>query len=212
LCAHSILTDPARPERIWLGISAAGVFRSEDGGETFAEKNEGVASAEGHCVHSLAHDPAEPDTIYRQDHRGMYRSYDAGDSWQVCENGLPIVELGDQHRCAFGFTIGLDRHSGALFTVPLAGDSLRFPKDGDLRVYRSLDGAESWQGHDAGLPVGCYQSILRGAMAVDERTPCGIYFGTSSGAVYGTRDAGERWSELVTGLPRILSVEAYEIA
>jgi photosystem II stability/assembly factor-like uncharacterized protein len=210
MCAHSILVDPARPERIWLGISAAGVFRSDDGGETFVAKNKGIVKAEGYCVHGLAHHRGQPDTLFRQDHRGMYRSYDAGDNWEVCETGLPIAELGDQHRCAFGFTIGLDEASGTLFTVPLAGDSLRFPVDGELRVYQSVDAGDSWQSTNSGLPTGCYQSILRGALAIDSGAPCSVYFGTAAGALYASRDGGQSYSELVTGLPRILSVEVYD--
>ncbi len=212
LCAHSVLVDPARPERIWVGISSAGVFRSDDGGATFAAKNDGIAPAEGYCVHGLAHDRDKPDTIYRQDHRGMYRSHDAGDSWSICENGLPIGELSDQHRCAFGFTIGVDEASGTLFTVPLAGDSMRFPVDGKLCVYSSVDGGDQWQGTDSGLPTGCYQSVLRGALAIDSGTPCGVYFGTASGSIYASRDGGQRYSELVSGLPRVLSVEVYDAA
>jgi hypothetical protein len=128
LCAHSVLTDANDPDRIWVGISAAGVFRSDDGGRTFAPKNEGVSRSEGYCVHSLAHDPTDADVIYRQDHRGVYRTRDAGDSWQLIENGLPSSELGDGHRCSFGFPIQMDPASGRIFVVPMEGDSYRFPE------------------------------------------------------------------------------------
>ena len=117
------------------------MFRSDDGGATFAPRNDGVNSAdEGFCVHSLAHDPAQPDAIIRRDHRGMYRSDDAGDSWRVIENGLPVAELADGHRCCFGFACQLDPGSGSLFTVPLESDGFRYPKDAELAVYRSRNG------------------------------------------------------------------------
>ena len=187
------------------------MFRSDDGGATFAPRNDGVNSAdEGFCVHSLAHDPAQPDAIIRRDHRGMYRSDDAGDSWRVIENGLPVAELADGHRCCFGFACQLDPASGTIFTVPLESDGFRYPKDAELAVYRSRDGGESWQPLRKGLPDDCYANVLRGAMALDGLAPCGVYFGTTSGSLYASADGGDSWRRLASDLPKILSVEAFE--
>lgn len=211
LCAHTVLTDANDPERIWVGISAAGVFRSEDGGRTFAPKNDGVSKSEGYCVHALAHDPQDADVIYRQDHRGVYRTRDGGDSWQTIENGLPSSELGDGHRCSFGFAIAMDAPSGRIFTVPMEGDSYRFPHGGKLEVYCSDDRGDSWRGLSTGLPENFYGNVLRGAMALDSYSPCGVYFGSTSGIVYGSTDGGESWRELAKSLPKILSVAAFEV-
>jgi hypothetical protein len=211
LCAHSILTDARNADRIWVGISAAGVFRSDDGGLTFEKKNEGVPAAPDHCVHSLAHDPNDADVIFRQDHRGMYRSDDGGDHWHSIESGLPVAQLSDDLRCAFGFVAELDPKTGSVFALPLEGDSFRFAPDGELRVYRTQDRGESWQPFAAGLPERCYANVLRGAMSVDGADPAGVYFGTTSGCVYGSADLGESWRELASGLPRIVSVDAIEV-
>lgn len=212
LCAHTVLVDGVRPERLWVGISAAGAFRSDDGGETFVAKNEGVSfSGEGYCVHSMAHDPQNADVIYRQDHRGVYRSGDGGDSWRPIERGLPVGRLSDEHECSFGFPIAFDALGGASYVVPMEGDSFRYPRDGRLAVYRSDDQGESWQAFDEGLPRDCYANVLRGAMAVDGGDPCGVFFGTTSGGVYGSENGGESWSRLASELPRVLCVEAFEL-
>jgi hypothetical protein len=210
LCAHSLLVDAQNPDRIWVGISSAGAFRSEDGGETFVGVNEGVSSSgEGYCVHALAHDPQDADVIYRQDHRGVYRTRDGGDSWQVIENGLPESDLGDDHICTFGFPVAMDPASQSVFVVPMEGDSFRFPHDGRLTVYRTRNGGDSWQGFSSGLPEDCYTNVLRQALALDQCDPCGVYFGTTSGSVYGSSDRGESWSRLALDLPKVLSVEAF---
>ncbi len=210
LCAHTVLVDAQRPERIWVGISAAGVFRSDDGGTSWAPRNDGVSEAEGFCVHSLAHDPARADVIYRQDHRGVYRTHDGGDTWQVAETGLPLATLSDDHRCAFGFPIRIDPASRSVYVVPLEGDNFRHPHGGRLRVYRSRDDAEHWEPLSDGLPEATFTNVLRGAMAVDRCDPVGIYFGTTSGTVYASRDRGESWSPMPCTLPKILCVEAFE--
>jgi photosystem II stability/assembly factor-like uncharacterized protein len=210
LCAHSLLVDARNPNRIWVGISAAGAFRSEDGGESFVVANEGVSySGEGYCVHALAHDPHNADLIYRQDHRGVYRTSDGGDSWELIENGLPESHLGDDHVCSFGFPIAMDPASQSVFVVPMEGDSFRFPHDGRLTVYRTRDGGDSWQGFSSGLPEDCYTNVLRQALALDGRDPCGVYFGTTSGSVYSSADCGETWSRIAVDLPKVLSVEAF---
>jgi hypothetical protein len=207
LTAHTVLTDAQNPDRIWVGVSAAGFFRSDDGGKTWAQKNEGIQSDIGQCVHKITHDPANAGVMFRQDHRGVYKSEDGGDTWKRAEAGLPITELSDGHKCSFGFPIVLDRSSGDVFAVPLDGDNFRFPANGKLTVYRSKDGAAHWSAQSRGLPDVNFAGILRGAMTADQKG--GVYFGTTSGAIYGTSDLGENWSQIAVGLPRILSVEAY---
>jgi photosystem II stability/assembly factor-like uncharacterized protein len=206
LCAHTILTDVKNPNRMWVGVSSSGFFRTDDGGKTWAEKSVGVNTDTGTCVHHVAHDPANADVLFRQDHRGVYRSDDAGDHWRIIESGLPCGELNDGHRCSFGFPIVMDRPSGDVFIAPLDSDNFRLPPNGQLAVYKSSDG-ENWCARTNGLPGNCYSGVLRGAMAADQRG--GVYFGTSSGAIYGSADLGESWSEIAASLPRIMSVEAY---
>ncbi len=210
LCTHVVLTDPKNPDRLWVGISAVGVFRSDDGGASWTGKNDGVSQAEGYCVHGLAHHYDDADVIYRQDHRGMYRTRDGGDSWQLIENGLPIGTLHDGHRATFGFPIVIDPNTKAVFALPLESDEYHLPHDGKLRVYRTTNGGDSWEPLAGGLPVEpTYTSVLRGAMAVDGITPGGVYFGTTSGAAYASSNGGELWSRLPVTLPRILCVKAF---
>ncbi len=211
LCAHTVLEDPRHPERIWVGISAAGVFRSDDAGQSFRSANEGVSRDEGYCIHSLAQDPDDANVIFRQDHRGMYRTRNGGESWELIENGLPMSRLGDDHECAFGFAVALDPRTKDVFVYPLEGESFRLPHDGKPCVYRTQNGGESWVGHSRGLPEHSYACVLRGAMAVDGLDPCGVYIGTTSGEVFASRDRGESWNELPCRLPRVLSVQAFEV-
>jgi hypothetical protein len=213
LGAHTILSDAKTPDRMWVGVSAAGLFRTEDGGTSWSPKNKGVnpatesaPAATGQCIHHMAHDPDNADIIFRQEHRGVHRSDDGGDSWRVIEDGLPVAELSDGHRCSFGFPMVMDRASHSVFVVPMDGDNFRFPRDGRLAVYRTQDGAH-WRPQTEGLPAGCYSTVLRGAMAADQNG--GIYFGTASGAIYASGDLGETWREAASGLPRIQSVEAF---
>lgn len=208
LGAHTILSDAKNPNRMWVGVSAAGFFRTDDGGKTWGPKNEGVNADTGQCVHSVTHDPANAGTLFRQEHRGVHRSDDGGDTWKVVEEGLPVTELSDGHRCSFGFPSVFDRRTGSVFVVPLDGDNFRFPRDGQLAVYRTRTGTH-WERKTEGLPANCFTAVLRGSMAADQLDPGGIYFGTASGAIYGSVDCGESWRELATGLPRIMSVEAY---
>jgi len=209
LCAHSVLVDPKRPERIWCGISAVGVWRSEDGGESWLARNAGIKNVSedpgvpeiGYCVHGLAQDPDDADLIYRQDHSGMYRSRDGGDTWENNEEGLPSW---------FGFAIAIDPRTKALFSYPMESDEYRLPVEGRCRVYRSRNRGESWEATGRGLPEGPYHAgVLRGAMSVDALDPCGVYVGSTSGDLFASADGGESWQSLPCRLPRILSVKAY---
>lgn len=215
LGAHTILSDAKNPDRMWVGVSAAGFFRTDDGGKTWVPKNKGVNPAvdeapatTGQCVHHVTNDPSNASVLFRQEHRGVHRSDDGGDTWTVIESGLPVGELSDGHRCSFGFPIVLDRKTKTAFVVPLDGDNFRFPRGGQLAVYRTSDG-ERWMPLTKGLPSNCFSSVLRGSMAADQLGPGGLYFGTSSGAIYASNDLGENWREIAKGLPRIMSVEAY---
>ncbi len=208
LCAHAILIHPDAT-RLWCGISAVGVFRSDDGGQTWHPKNDGVQviieddehKDIGYCVHGLALDPSDPDRIYRQDHRGMYRSTDGAETWERNENGLPS---------RFGFPIAVERGRGQLFSVPLESDEYRTPIDGALKVYRSRDHGDSWEPMSRGLPQQhTYAGVLRGALAVDHLEPCGVYFGTTAGSLYASADDGETWEALPCTLPRVMCVETF---
>lgn len=209
LCAHSVLSDPKDPARLWVGISAVGVFRSEDGGLNWKAKNQGVPAIIedekhadiGYCVHALAQDPDDANTIYRQDHKGMFRTRDGGDNWERTENGLPS---------GFGFPLVIDRRTKNLFAFPLESDEYRIPVDGNFKVWRSRDGADSWEGLQRGLPAEhFYAGVLRTAMATDDLDPCGVYLGTTSGSLHTSNDGGESWRTLPCTLPRILTLEAF---
>ncbi len=157
-------------------------------------------------MHSVQHDPNDANVLYRQEHRGVHKSTDGGDTWQVMEDGLPIAELSDGHRCSFGFASAMDLNSGNVFVIPLDGDNFRFPRGGQLAVYRSRNG-RSWEPLTNGLPGNCYNAVLRGSLSADQQG--GLYFGTASGTLYGSEDLGETWREVASGLPRIMSVQAY---
>ena len=208
MCLHTILLDPKDSERIFVAISAAGSFRTEDGGKTWKPINRGLHSdympdptAEiGHCVHRLAMHPSNPDTLFMQKHWDVMRSDDAGDNWREVSDNLPSD---------FGFPIEVHAHEPeTIYVVPLKSDSERYPPDGKLRVYRSRSGGNEWQALTDGLPQkDCYVNVLRDAMAADSLDPCGIYFGTTGGQVYVSPDGGDHWSSIVRDLPGVLSVE-----
>lgn len=209
MCAHSFLADAANPRRLWCGISAVGVFRSDDGGESWTPKNSGVPviiedktwKDIGYCVHALVHDPSDPSVIWRQDHRGMFRTLDGGESWQAIERGLPS---------SFGFALARHPKTRSLFSFPLESDEYRIPPGGKLAVYRSRNGGDSWEPRTTGLPgAHAYAGVLRSAMATDDLAPGGVYFGTTSGTVYASRDDGESFVALPGSFPRILTVKAF---
>ncbi|MEO7300908.1 MAG: exo-alpha-sialidase [Verrucomicrobiota bacterium] len=209
MCLHTILLDPKNPQRIFIAISAAGAFRTDDGGKTWKPINRGLKSqyelpdpdAEvGHCVHRIAMHPARPETLFMQKHWDVMRSDDAGDSWSEVSGNLPSD---------FGFPIDVHAHEPeTIYVVPIKSDSEHFPPDGKLRVYRSRTGGNEWEALTKGLPQkDCYVNVLRDAMAVDSLDSCGIYFGTTGGQVYCSADSGDSWNSIVRDLPAVLSVE-----
>ena len=209
MCLHTIVQDPNNPRRIYIAISAAGTFRTDDGGMTWRAINHGLKSqyelpdsdAEvGHCVHRIAMHPTRPNVLFMQKHWDVMRSDDAGESWHEISGNLPTD---------FGFPIDVHAHEPeTVYVVPIKSDSEHFPPDGKLRVYRSRMGGNDWEALTKGLPQrDCYVNVLRDAMAVDSLDPCGIYFGTSGGQVYGSANAGDSWTPIVRDLPAVLSVE-----
>ena len=208
LCAHTVLLDPVDDRRMWVGISAVGVFRSDDGGESWQVRNEGLPIAVpdkdhpevGSCVHKMVVAPDRPSRLYQQNHQGVFRSDDGGDAWERIEDGLPS---------RFGFPIALHPDdSKTLYVLPLESEEYRFFPDGRMTVYRSRDGGDSWQPLTSGLPADGYTGVLRNAMAVDGLGPCGIYFGTTGGQLFASHDEGESWQAMPGLLPRIASVTA----
>ena len=205
---HTILLVPGQPGTIFIAISAAGAFRTDDGGATWRPINRGLKSqyipdpdAEvGHCVHRIAMHPSRPEVLFMQKHWDVMRSDDGGESWREVSGNLPTD---------FGFTIDVHAHEpDTVYVVPIKSDAEHYPLDGRLRVYRSRTGGNQWEALTEGLPQrNCYVNVLRDAMAVDTLESCGIYFGTTGGQVYVSADAGDHWSPIVRDLPAVLSVE-----
>ena len=209
MCLHTILLDPSHPERIYVAISAAGAFRSDDAGKTWRPVNRGLKSqyelpdpdAEvGHCVHRIDMHPSRPNVLFMQKHWDVMRSDDAGESWHEISGNLPTD---------FGFPIAVHAHEpNTIYVVPIKSDSEHFPPDGRLRVYRSRTGGNEWEALTNGLPQrDCYVNVLRDAMAIDSLDSCGVYVGTTGGQVYASADAGESWTAIVRDLPAVYSVE-----
>ncbi|HXA08917.1 MAG TPA: exo-alpha-sialidase [Chthoniobacterales bacterium] len=214
MCLHTIVLDPTNPERIFVAISAAGAFRTEDGGKTWQPINRGLKSpfelpdptAEvGHCVHRIAMHPSRPGVLFMQKHWDVMRSDNAGDDWTEVSGNLPSD---------FGFPIDVHAHEPeTIYVVPIKSDSEHFPPDGKLRVYRSRTGGNEWEALTQGLPQrDCYVNVLRDAMAVDSLDQCGVYFGTTGGQVYASNDAGDTWNAVVRNLPAVLSVEVQTLS
>ena len=208
MCLHTILIDPTNPDRMFIAISAAGAFRTDDGGTTWQPINQGLRSqyipdptAEvGHCVHRIAMHKSRPDTLFMQKHWDVMRTDNAGDSWSEISGNLPTD---------FGFVIDVHAHEPeTVYVLPIKSDAEHFVPDGKLRVFRSRTGGNEWEALSKGLPQkDCYVNVLRDAMAVDSLDSCGIYFGTSGGQVYASADSGDSWNAIVRDLPGVLSVE-----
>ncbi len=205
---HTIILDPKNKNRIYIAISAAGVFRTDDSGKTWNPINKGLSSqyipdpnAEvGHCVHRIAMHPSKPEVLYMQKHWDVMRTNNAGELWHEVSDNLPSD---------FGFVIDVHAHEPeTIYVIPIKSDSEHFPPDGKLRVYRSRTGGNNWEALTKGLPQkDCYVNILREAMAVDTLDSCGIYFGTTGGQVYASADGGDNWNAIVQNLPPVYSVE-----
>ena len=210
---HTIILDRTRPERIYIAISAAGAFRTDDGGQSWKPINQGLksqyelpdpAAEVGHCVHRIAMHPSRPEVLFMQKHWDIMRSNNAGELWSEVSGNLPTD---------FGFPIDVHAHEPeTIYVVPIKSDSEHFPPEGKLRVYRSRTGGNEWEPLTQGLPQqDCYVNVLRDAMAVDQLDPCGVYFGTTGGQVYVSPDSGNRWNAIVRDLPAVLSVEVQTI-
>jgi photosystem II stability/assembly factor-like uncharacterized protein len=212
LCLHTIILDRSHPDRIYIAISAAGAFRTDDGGKSWKAITKGLVSnyipnptAEvGHCVHHMAMHPSRPNVLFMQKHWDVMRTDDAGDTWREVSGNLPTD---------FGFVIDVHAHEPeTIFVVPIKSDTEHYPIDGKLTVYRSRTGGNEWEPLTKGLPqANCYVNVLRDAMAVDALDPCGIYFGTTGGQVYGSANAGDSWAPIVRDLPAVLSVEVQSL-
>ena len=209
LCLHTILLDPERPERIRIAVSTGGMYVTDDGGLAWRPSNKGVRAdflpekypEYGQCVHKVAQSRRRPDRMFLQNHWGLYRSDDRGESWTDIANGVPSD---------FGFPMAIHpADPDCAWIVPLESDEFRCTPEGRLRVYRTRDGGARWEALANGLPQeGAYETVLRDALAVDPLETPGVYFGTRSGKLFGSPDAGETWSALLDGLPPIISVKA----
>ena len=213
LCMHTILQDPAGGGRIVVAFSTGGVYRTEDGGKSWRPRNQGVRAEFlpdkhpefGQCVHKVVHHPSRPERLFLQNHWGLYRSDDWGDSWQDVANGVPSD---------FGFGMAMHPHDpDTVYIVPLEGDFFRCTPEAKMRVYRTRDAGASWEGMAQGLPQeDAYETVLRDALATDTADPAGVYVGTRSGRVYASADDGDSWTLLQDGLPPVVCVKAAVLA
>jgi photosystem II stability/assembly factor-like uncharacterized protein len=208
LCLHTIVLDRADPNRIYIAISAAGAFRTDDGGKSWKPINKGLRAPYlpnedlevGHCVHHIAMSPRRPGVLFMQKHWDVMRSDDAGDNWREVSGNLPTD---------FGFAIDVHAHEPeTIYVAPIKSDSEHYPLGGQLKVWRSKTGGNEWEALTNGLPQrDCYVNVLRDAMAVDSLGDCGVYFGTTGGQVYVSPNGGDSWQPIVRDLPAVLSVE-----
>ena len=208
LMVHTIVQDPTNADRLFVAISAAGVFRSEDGGRTWTPKNQGVRAdflpetypEVGQCCHHLVMSPEDPNVLYQQNHCGVYRTADGGDTWQDIGSGrLPAT---------FGFPMAIHPRDGqTVYIVPMQSDEYRYTAEGKFRVYRTRDGGQSWSGLTSGLPQeNAFLNVFREALATDSLDPAGVYAGTGTGQLFYSRDEGDNWHALADTLPPIYSV------
>jgi hypothetical protein len=214
LCLHTILPDPRDPKRIMVGISSAGMYRSDDGGDSWTRRNKGVRMEGGpphaphfgpQCAHKMRYDSKNPARIYLQNHPGVYRSDDGGDSWIDIAEGLPSQ---------FGFPlVAHPSRADTAYLIPLESDNFRVPLEGSVKVWRTRDAGESWEALGVGLPNrDCYFSVLRDAFTSDRLSPAGLYFGTRGGQMFASRDEGESWNSIANWLPAVLCVKAVVVA
>ena len=214
LCLHTILSDPANDQRMFVAISTGGVYRTDDGGKNWQPRNQGIRAKFmppenqfpewGQCVHKVVSHPSNPNRMFLQHHWGVYRSDDAGDSWQDIGKGLPSD---------FGFAMEMDPHdANTVYIVPIESDEFRCTPEAKLRVYRTRDGGESWEALTEGLPQNdAFETILRDNMKADRNEPTGLYFGTRNGKLLGSRNAGDSWTMIREGLPAITCVKTATI-
>src|SRR4051812_17193685 len=213
MCLHTIVIDPSQPQRMFVAISAAGVFRTEDAGASWQPMNRGLRSEQipdptaevGHCVHRIAMHRSRPSVLFMQKHWDVMRSDDAGETWREVSGNLPSD---------FGFPIDVHAHEPeTIYVIPMKSDTEHYPPEGKLRVYRSRTGGHEWEPLTKGLPQrDCYVNVLRDAMAIDALDSCGVYFGTTGGQVYASPDGGEHWTAIARDLPAVLSVEVQTLA
>ena len=210
LCLHTIVLDPADPRRMGIAISAAGFYRTDDGGRSWRARNQGVRAEFlpadkypefGQCVHKVVNHPSRPERLFLQNHWGLYRSDDWGDSWHDIANGVPSD---------FGFAMQMHPHDPeVVYIVPVESDQFRCVPEAKLRVYRTSDGGASWEALAEGLPQEqAYETVLRDCLTAETHHPAGIYFGTRGGKLYGSADAGDSWREISGTLPPIVCVKA----
>ena len=206
LCLHTIIPYERNPKKMHIAISSVGTMRTDDGGMSWEFQNKHVLAGSepraypvfGQCVHKLAVNQSAPDVIYQQGHFGVYRSDDGGRDWKDIRNNLPS---------RFGFPVAVDANQPKrVYVAPLEGDFSRIPADGHFAVWASDNGGREWERHDSGIPETSYFTVLRDGMVADQEDPCGLYFGTTTGQLFASRDQGNSWEKITDGLPPILSV------